>query len=309
MDYRSLEVFVWVANLRSFRRAAARLNTTQPAISQRIALLERDLGIRLLERSRAGVALTERGRILLTGAERLLGQTVALRAEVGEKDATRGSLRLGVAETIVHTWLPRFLERVARAYPALAFVIEIDVTPSLTERLLSREIDLAFVLGEIQDSGIRNLPLCRYPVAFLAAPGFARRRYRRRELASRTFITFSRATRPYADLAAALEGIEPRPRIHASASMATVLRMAADGLGIAAVPRAIAERELTEGSLAEVDLPLSLPELGFVASWPAAPMPFLAEAVASLAARVAAGEGGLRARGLVREMGREGAVR
>ncbi|WP_245513293.1 LysR family transcriptional regulator [Enterovirga rhinocerotis] len=291
MDFRSLEVFVWVANLGSFRGAAARLNTTQPAVSQRIAQLERDLGVRLLERSRTGVVLTERGRVLLGGAERVLGSVAALREEVGDSDATRGSLRLGVAETIVHTWLPRFLERVARSYPALAIEIEVDVTPSLTERLLARQIDLAFVLGEVTHSDVRNLPLCRFPVAFLAAPGFARRSYRRADLADRTLITFSRPTRPYADLTAAIAGIEPRPRIHASASLATVIRMAVDGLGIAAVPTSIAAREITDGSLAPVEVELEMPDLVFVASWPSGPTPFLAETVAAVAAEVAAGWG------------------
>jgi DNA-binding transcriptional LysR family regulator len=287
VDFRSLEVFVWVANLGSFRGAAKKLNTTQPAISQRVAQLEHDLGTRLLERSRAGVALTERGRVLLAGAERILGLTAALRADVGDKDAMRGSLRLGVAETIVHTWLPRFLERVARTYPGLSIEIEVDVTPSLTERLLAHELDLAFVLGDVREPTVRNLPLCNYQVSFLAAPGSARRSYRRSELGGRTFITFSRPTRPFVDLTAALSGIEPRPRIHASASLATVIRMASDGLGIAAVPTATAEREIADGSLVLVEIDLSLPDLVFVASWPAGPTPFLAETVAILAAEVA----------------------
>ena len=127
MDFRSLEVFVWVATLGSFRGAAARLNTTQPAVSQRIAQLESELGVRLLERTRRNVVPTDRGRILLAGAERLLGLATALRAEVGDPDATRGSLRLGVAETVVHTWLPRFLEAVARRYPRLEIEVEVDL--------------------------------------------------------------------------------------------------------------------------------------------------------------------------------------
>ena len=299
MDFRSLEVFVWVANLGSFRGAAKKLNTTQPAVSQRVAQLEHDLGTRLLERSRAGVALTERGRVLLAGAERILGLTAALRADVGDKDAMRGSLRLGVAETIVHTWLPRFLERVARSYPGLSIEIEVDVTPSLTERLLAHELDLAFVLGEVREPTIRNLPLCSYRVVFLAAPGSARRSYRRDQLGGRTFITFSRPTRPYAELTAALAGIEPRPRIHASASLATVIRMASDGLGIAAVPSAIAEREIADGSLVPVELDVALPDLVFMASWPSGPTPFLAETVANLAAEVArSGERGREVRRL-----------
>ncbi len=49
-DFKALETFLWVVNLGSFRGAAHKLNTTQPAISQRIAQLEQEMGVRLLQR-------------------------------------------------------------------------------------------------------------------------------------------------------------------------------------------------------------------------------------------------------------------
>lgn len=70
-DFRSLEVFYWVAKLSSFRRASEKVNTTQPAVSQRIAALEHEYGT-LFERRSRDVALTERGRLLLGFAERFL---------------------------------------------------------------------------------------------------------------------------------------------------------------------------------------------------------------------------------------------
>lgn len=289
MDFRSLETFVWVATLGSFRGAAARLHTTQPAVSQRIAQLEAGLGTRLLERSRSGVVLTERGRVLLAGAERLLGLAAALRAEVGDREATRGSLRLGVAETIVHTWLPRFLKRVAETYPRLAIEVEVDVTPSLAERLIGHELDLAFLLGPVERVGLRNLPLCRFPLDFLASPalGLAHRGLGRDDLAGLSFITFSRRTRPYGELVAMLDGLSPRPRIHASASLSTVIRMAADGLGVAVVPAAIAGREIAEGRLEAVAIDVTLPDIAFTATWPVAPSAILAESIAAIATDVA----------------------
>lgn len=285
MDFRSLEVFVWVATLGSFRGAAARLNTTQPAVSQRIAQLEADLGVRLLERTRRSVVATPRGRVLLAGAERLLEQAQALRSEVGDPDVARGSLRLGVAETVVHTWLPGFLEAVSRAFPRLAIEVEVDITPSLAERLVAREIDLAFLLGPVAGATIRNVALCRFPMSFLASPalGLPRRRLRLDELGGWPLVTFARRTRPHAELMGLVAKVSPPPRIHASASLATVIRMAVDGLGIAAVPEAIARRELAEGRLAAADIDAALPDLAFTASWPTAPASFLADAVALLA--------------------------
>lgn len=55
VDFKALETFIWVVTLGSFRGAAHKLNTTQPAISQRIAQLERELGVRLLQIGRAHV--------------------------------------------------------------------------------------------------------------------------------------------------------------------------------------------------------------------------------------------------------------
>ncbi len=72
IEFRTLETFFWVAQLKSFRGAAARLNTTQPAVSQRIAQLEEQLGTRLLERSSRSFVLTEVGRSVLVQAERRL---------------------------------------------------------------------------------------------------------------------------------------------------------------------------------------------------------------------------------------------
>ncbi|MEK9970028.1 MAG: LysR family transcriptional regulator, partial [Ferrovibrio sp.] len=71
-DLRNLETFVWVAHLGGFRAAADKLNTTQPAVSQRIALLESEFGVKLFDREPRGIALTPKGNELLPYAERML---------------------------------------------------------------------------------------------------------------------------------------------------------------------------------------------------------------------------------------------
>src|SRR5437660_12344312 len=90
IDFRGLETFVWVATLGSFRGAARKLNTTQPAISQRIAQLESDLGIRLLERESRAATPTPRGRALLVYAEKLLGLRAEMLAAIGDASSVRG---------------------------------------------------------------------------------------------------------------------------------------------------------------------------------------------------------------------------
>src|SRR5207302_6668515 len=71
-DLRNLETFVWVARLGGFRLAAEKLNTTQPAISARVATLEQEFGVRLFERKQRRAALTAKGLELLGYAEQML---------------------------------------------------------------------------------------------------------------------------------------------------------------------------------------------------------------------------------------------
>ena len=156
LDFRSIETFLWVVKLGSFRGAAQRLNTTQPAISQRIAQLERELGVKLLNRDHRVASPTASGRQMLVYAEKLIGLRAEMLAEVGDRSAMRGVLRLGVAETIVHDWLPRLIKSVNESYPNLSLEIEVDVTPNLHARLLAQEIELAFALGAPSESGIRS---------------------------------------------------------------------------------------------------------------------------------------------------------
>ncbi|MCA0320325.1 MAG: LysR family transcriptional regulator [Proteobacteria bacterium] len=289
VDFKALETLVWVATLKSFNRAAAKLNTTQPAVSQRIAQLEADIGHRLLEREKRTVVPTEAGRRVLDYAERLLKLRIEMMHAVADRTAIRGTLRLGVAETIVHTWLSRFVERMAKAYPGLVLEIEVDITPNLRDRLVGQELDLVFALGAFAATQLKNLPLCTYRMAFLAGPGLVLPQPAPLAmLAAHPILTFSRNTRPYLVMRELFSapGLPP-VRIHASSSMATILRMAEDGLGIAAVPEEIAGPELGSGRLRALRTSVPLPDLDFFASWRMTPAAATVEAVATIAAEVA----------------------
>ena len=173
-------------------------------------------------------------------------------AEVSDRSAMRGVLRLGVAETIVHTWLPRLIKGVNAAYPNLSLEIEVDITPNLRARLMAQEIELAFLLGPLSASGVRNRVLCDYPIGFLASPslGLGQGPLTVRELAKFPIITFPRKTQPYETVRALFNRPDlPPTQLHASASLATVIHMAIEGLGIAVIPTAIVENELADGRL------------------------------------------------------------
>jgi DNA-binding transcriptional LysR family regulator len=294
VDFKSIETFLWVATLGSFRGAAQRLNTTQPAISQRIAQLEREMGVKLLNRDHRVASPTPGGRQLMVYAEKLIGLRSEMMAAVGDRSAMRGVLRLGVAETIVHTWLPRLIKSVNTAYPNLSLEIEVDITPNLNARLLAQEIELAFVLGPLSATSVRSRVLCDYPVGFLASPalGLGGGPLTVHDLAKFPIITFPSKTQPYEIVRSLFNRPELPPiRLHASASLATVVHMAIEGLGVAVIPTAIVENELADGRLQLLSTDLTIAPLTFSASWLESPDTVAVELVAELASRIAQSSG------------------
>jgi DNA-binding transcriptional LysR family regulator len=290
LDFRSLETFLWVVKLGSFRGAAQRLNTTQPAISQRIAQLERELGVRLINRDHRVASPTPSGRQMMVYAEKLIGLRSEMMAEIGDRSAMRGVLRLGVAETIVHTWLTRLVKSVNQVYPNLSLEIEVDITPNLSARLLAQEIELAFVVGPLSASGVQSRVLCDYPIGFLASPalGLGNGPVARQDLARFPMITFPRKTVPYESVRAVFDRPDLPPiRLHASASLATVIHMAIEGLGIAVIPSAIVENELADGRLQLLETDIKMAPLTFNASWLTSPDIAAVERVADLAHQIA----------------------
>jgi DNA-binding transcriptional LysR family regulator len=290
VDFKSIETFLWVVTLGSFRGAAQRLNTTQPAISQRIAQLEREMGVKLLNRDHRVASPTPSGRQLMVYAEKLIGLRSEMMAAVGDRSAMRGVMRLGVAETIVHTWLPRLIKSVNTAYPNLSLEIEVDITPNLSARLLAQEIELAFVVGPLSASSVRNRALCDYPIGLLASPalGLGGGPLTVHELAKFPIITFPRKTQPYEIVRSLFNRPDLPPiRLHASASLATVIHMAIEGLGIAVIPTAIVQNELADGRLQLLATDLKISPLTFSASWLESPDTVAVELVADLAGQIA----------------------
>jgi len=226
-------------------------------------------------------------------AEKLIGLRSEMLATIGDRSAMRGVLRLGVAETIVHTWLPQLIKSVNQAYPNLSLEIEIDITPNLRARLLAQEIELAFLIGPLTASAVRNRTLCDYPIGFLASPslGLGEQTLSIGDLAKFPIITFPRKTQPYENVRSLFNRPAlPQIQLHASASLATVIHMAVEGLGVAVIPTAIVENELASGRLQLLSTNVQLPPLTFSASWLISPDTVAIERVAELAGQLAQSE-------------------
>lgn len=162
MEIRQLRYFVTVADEGGFARAAERLRIVQPAVSQQIARLERELGVRLFDRSSRRVRLTGAGERLLTEAQALLAVEQRIRRIAGNIAAgTDGILRLGTSQGLGDR-LDRLLQELA---PRLR--VRLSSTP-LAERLAavrSGALDAAFVRALEHAPGLEMVPVWTDPLA------------------------------------------------------------------------------------------------------------------------------------------------
>jgi DNA-binding transcriptional LysR family regulator len=166
-----LTVFLAVAEERSFTRAAARLGTSQSALSHTMRRLETRLGLRLLTRTTRSVAPTEAGARLLETLRPAIEEIDARLAALGElRDRPAGTLRLNSGEHAAQTVLWPALARLLPDYPDLK--VELDVDQSLTDIVAGR-YDAGVRLGEHLAKDMIAVPIGPdLRMAVVAAPGY-----------------------------------------------------------------------------------------------------------------------------------------
>ena len=168
----ALALFAAVVEHGSMTAAAEAEGTGQPSISAHVRALERYYGTSLLQRGGRGVAPTAAGRIVADYARR----TVALVDELGRVVAdleglATGRLVIGASSTVGEQFLPAHLGRFHAAYPGIALEVRIGNTGEITEAVLARALDFAFV-GQAPASGeLLAEPLFVDEVIAFVAPG------------------------------------------------------------------------------------------------------------------------------------------
>lgn len=249
MELRHLRYFVAVAENLSFRRAAERLHLTRPALSKQVKELEEELGVRLLERTTARVALTTAGEVYLRDAREVLAFTE--RAAVRAREASagrRGVLHIGDMGMLGADLLRPVLTRFRTAYPHVEVALQELPLPRQVEALLAREIHLGFALREqIKDRpGLRSFPVRRLRVGVAVSqdhPLAARPRLRLRDVLDQPLLCIGdgRQSDHARHIRALLKtvGAEQKP-IRAIGSLPSLLTMLSSGLGISFLPEALA---------------------------------------------------------------------
>ena len=147
-SFRQFEVFLAVAKAGSFRAAAEAMHLSQPALSQHVAEMERELGTRLFDRLGRKIALTEAGRILEEHSLRLFASLASAREAVADLSGLkRGSLVIGASTTPGIYLLPGIIAAFQKKYPGVALSLRIDNSTLIEEQIRGNEVDLGVVGG------------------------------------------------------------------------------------------------------------------------------------------------------------------
>jgi LysR family hydrogen peroxide-inducible transcriptional activator len=169
---RQLQYVVAVADTLSFRKAAERCHVSQPSLSAQLAQMEEALGVRIFERDRRRVLLTQAGKELVERARQLLVEADDLgEAARRASDPLSGTLRLGVIPTVSPYLLPSITPALRKEYPRLTLLWVEDKTEVLVRALAAGSLDAALVALEAELGDVEHEVIAEDPFVLAMAPG------------------------------------------------------------------------------------------------------------------------------------------
>ena len=256
MDLAQLETLVAVAQEKGFSRAAERLHRTQPAVSQVIRRLEEELGKRVFDRSSHDGTLTDAGRVLYGYALQMLN----LREDAAIAVQELGELRRGKVVIAANEYTVVHLLPLLSAYRALHPSIKVEVKRSLASEipseLLRRDAEIGLLTYRPAQPGLAMFPVARDDLALLVAPGHrlaGRESVSIRELGTESFLAHN-VRSPYRERV--LQSFErqrtPLNIVIELPSLDAIKRLVEQGLGVALMPRRVAQAEIARGDLVAV---------------------------------------------------------
>ena len=251
IELRQLRYFQAVAEELHFGRAAVRLNMTQPPLSQTIRALEDALGQRLFVRTNRSVALTPAGQALLTESRRLLLQAASLPDLVRQAaSGETGRLSLAFVSTADYSVLPGFLREFRTLYPQVIIELREATTDIQIDELLNQRIDVGLLIPPLPDkllTPLDYLAVLREPLILAAPKGLSavsgKGPVSLKVLSDLPLIIFPRRIAPslHDAIMATFRAAGLTPHISQEAiQMQTIVSLVSAGMGIALVPKSVA---------------------------------------------------------------------
>jgi DNA-binding transcriptional LysR family regulator len=256
MDLSQLQVFLAVAQERSFSRAAEKLYRTQPAVSIAVRKLEDSLGQPLVVRGARQVKLTDAGDLLKDYAERLLNlRDELVKGLEGLKGLDIGQLSLGANESAIHALLP-FLAKYHQAYPGVRIAVQRVYSRDIPREILNYHLDLGAVSYVPHDPKLQAVEIMRDELTLVVPPNHRLAKKKEvdlSELGSEPFVAHI-VDSPFRSGVIQMFARHSVP-LHMDFELPTIesiKRFVEMGMGVAIVPRMCVKWDIERGRLAEV---------------------------------------------------------
>ncbi|QJA08942.1 LysR family transcriptional regulator [Romboutsia sp. CE17] len=259
------KVFLQVGKRKSFSKAAKELYMTQPAVSQAIMQLERELDTRLFNRTPRGVSLTNEGSLLFEYINSAINLINTGEEKILEfKDLAVGELKIGVGDTISKYFLLPYLEDFHNKYPNLKFKIINGTTLELCALIKSGEIDIAICNLPVDDYSLEVIPCRDVRDIFVCGDKYkdlAKYKISLQEIVKYPliFLEPSSNSRKYVEKFMLSKGIEISPEFELG-SFDLLLEFAKINLGIACVVKEFSKDYLEKEVLYEINLLEEIPK-------------------------------------------------
>jgi DNA-binding transcriptional LysR family regulator len=264
---KQIEAFLWTVELGGLEEAAARLHTTQSAISKRVQELEAALGVELFDRTHRRARVTPQGKeVLPLAAELLTMRTRIMDVAAATKHPPR-TLRLGVTELTALTWLPQLIQRVRASHPHVTFEPIVDTSARLLERLEAGGLDLAVVPDAFRDGQYDTIPLDSVEYAWMCSPSYLSdvTSMKLQELEGYTIIAQLHGSglgqivsRWLSDNQVNINGAL------SSSNLTAIASLTLSGMGISYLPRGIFETIIQSGQLQVIKTTPAIPRIPYV---------------------------------------------
>jgi len=178
LSLRDIEYIVAVAEELHFGKAAIRLNVSQPTLSEQIKKLEAHLELKIFERSKRSVQLTDQGVELVEIGKKILNEAQAfISLAKNKKHPLAGEFRLGAIATVGPYYLPYIIGPLRKAYPQLELIIEEGQTDDLLLKLDRGDLDAVIASRTFDENKYRIYPLYKEPF-WLATPADVKIKHR-----------------------------------------------------------------------------------------------------------------------------------
>ncbi|HMN03670.1 MAG TPA: selenium metabolism-associated LysR family transcriptional regulator [Geobacter anodireducens] len=260
MNLKQLEVFLAVAESGSFSRGAEATFLTQSTVSQHIAALESEVGVRLLDRTSRGALLTEGGKILLEHARKVVAGSREISKVMRRfRGLEEAELRIGGSTIPADYLIPAMLASFLGRHPGVQVTLLQGDSRDILDRIEREDAEVGIIGSRFDEEGFTFTPLGRDEIRLIAAPGHplaGTGAVPLAELANHGFVFRERGSGTAKSVAEALADAGlPAERLHVRACLGSneaVKQAVATGLGLSFVSELSVRKELARGELVEL---------------------------------------------------------